>query len=143
MVYVQKLFSTGIIPHGCNESFITVIPKAKNPFLATYFRPVSLIGFQYKIIVKILATCLAKIMSGLVSEVQITFVKERQILEGPLMLNELIDWYKKKKLKLLIFKVDFEKTYDILSWEYVDNVMDALGFGKGFVHVYRLPECRS
>nr|GFA08896.1 RNA-directed DNA polymerase, eukaryota, reverse transcriptase zinc-binding domain protein [Tanacetum cinerariifolium]GFA09615.1 RNA-directed DNA polymerase, eukaryota, reverse transcriptase zinc-binding domain protein [Tanacetum cinerariifolium] len=40
------------------------------------------------------------------------FPQGRQILDGPLILSEIIDWYKKRKKKLLLFKVDFEKAFD-------------------------------
>lgn len=40
------------------------------------------------------------------------FVKGRQILDGPLMVNEIISWYKKKKIKVMILKLDFDKAYD-------------------------------
>ncbi|GKE21390.1 RNA-directed DNA polymerase, eukaryota, reverse transcriptase zinc-binding domain protein, partial [Tanacetum coccineum] len=48
----------------------------------------------------------------LVNEVQSAFVADRQILDGPFILNELFQWCKSKKKQSLIFKVDFEKAYD-------------------------------
>lgn len=49
------------------------------------------------------------------------------------MVNEIIDWYKKKKKKLMIFKVDFAKTYDSISWDYVLCVMKFMGFGSKWI----------
>nr|GEW96380.1 RNA-directed DNA polymerase, eukaryota, reverse transcriptase zinc-binding domain protein [Tanacetum cinerariifolium] len=49
---------------------------------------------------------------GLMNEIQSTFVADIQILDGPFILNELVQWCKKKKKQSLIFKVDFEKAYD-------------------------------
>nr|GFA63080.1 RNA-directed DNA polymerase, eukaryota, reverse transcriptase zinc-binding domain protein [Tanacetum cinerariifolium] len=53
----------------------------------TGFRPISLIGAQYKIIAKVLANRLAKVIDSMISQEQTTFIKNRQILDGPLMLN--------------------------------------------------------
>lgn len=53
MAYVNKFFQTGVIPNGCNASFITLIPKIQNPFLVKDFQPISLIRVYYKIIAKI------------------------------------------------------------------------------------------
>ncbi|GJT70843.1 RNA-directed DNA polymerase, eukaryota, reverse transcriptase zinc-binding domain protein [Tanacetum coccineum] len=53
----------------------------------------------------------------------------RNILDGPLILNEVIEWYRKHKKKLMIFKVDFEKAFDSLRWDFLDLVMAKLGFG--------------
>nr|GEW78570.1 RNA-directed DNA polymerase, eukaryota [Tanacetum cinerariifolium] len=43
---------------------------------------------------------------------QSAFILGQQILDGPLMLSEVMYWYKNQNKKLMIFKVDFEKAYD-------------------------------
>ncbi|GJX86071.1 reverse transcriptase domain-containing protein, partial [Tanacetum coccineum] len=53
-----------------------------------------------------------------------------QILDGPVILSEIIEWYKKRKKKLLIFKVDFEKAFDSISWNYLIHILDSFGFGN-------------
>nr|GFB04177.1 RNA-directed DNA polymerase, eukaryota [Tanacetum cinerariifolium] len=73
---------------GCNASFIALIPKIPDAKLVKDFRPISLIGSLYKIIAKILANRLVGVLGDLVSEVQSAFVADRQILDGPLILNE-------------------------------------------------------
>ncbi|GJY85810.1 RNA-directed DNA polymerase, eukaryota, reverse transcriptase zinc-binding domain protein, partial [Tanacetum coccineum] len=40
-----------------------------------------------------------------------------------------MSWYKKKKKKkLMLFKVDFEKAFDTVSWKYLDHMLLSLGF---------------
>lgn len=75
-------FTFGVMPKGCNDSFITLITKTHNPILMKDLRSISLIRLQYKIIIKILASRMAKVVGSLVSEVQIAFMKGRQILDG-------------------------------------------------------------
>jgi hypothetical protein len=48
-------------------------------------------------------------MSHLISDCQSTFLQNRQILDGVLVVNELIDLVKRKKDKCLMLKVDFER----------------------------------
>lgn len=105
--------------------------------MVKYFRPISLIGIQYKVIATIFALHLEKNVGKLVSEEQTAFIKGCQILDGPLMLSEIVDRYKKKRKKLMIFKINFEKAYDSLSWEYLDFVMQRFGFGvnwRSWIH---------
>ncbi|GJW27888.1 RNA-directed DNA polymerase, eukaryota [Tanacetum coccineum] len=43
-------------------------------------------------------------------------ISDRQILDGPFILNEVLQWCRKKRKHALIFKVDFEKAYDSVRW---------------------------
>ncbi|GJV04311.1 RNA-directed DNA polymerase, eukaryota, reverse transcriptase zinc-binding domain protein [Tanacetum coccineum] len=52
------------------------------------------------------------VIDGIVNEVQSAFIANRQILDGPFILNEIIHWCKAKKKQTMIFKVDFEKAFD-------------------------------
>lgn len=97
------------------------------------FRPISLIGVQYKIIAKLLANHLAKVIDDVVSPAQSAFIKGRHSLDGPIILNEMVDWYKKKNKKLMLLKIDFAKTYDSLSWDFLFSVLKAMGFGEKWI----------
>nr|GEY36788.1 RNA-directed DNA polymerase, eukaryota, reverse transcriptase zinc-binding domain protein [Tanacetum cinerariifolium] len=77
------------------------------------FRPISLIGSIYKIIAKILANRLVRVLGDILNEVQSAFIAERQILDGLFILNEVLQWCKIKKKQSLIFKVDFEKAMNM------------------------------
>ncbi|GKB50421.1 RNA-directed DNA polymerase, eukaryota [Tanacetum coccineum] len=117
------------LPRGCNSSFIALIPKIPDANLVKDFRPISLIGSIYKIIAKVLTNRLVGVLGGIINEVQSAFVKERQILDGPFILNEVISWCKRKKKQTLLFKVDFEKAYDSVRWDFLDDVLGKFGFG--------------
>ncbi|GKD49995.1 RNA-directed DNA polymerase, eukaryota [Tanacetum coccineum] len=113
---VNHFFTYGDILKGCNSSFIALIPKIPDANVVKDFRPISLIGSLYKIIAKILANRLVVVLGDIVNEVQSAFIADRQILDGPFILNEVLQWCKSKKKQSLIFKVDFEKAYDSVRW---------------------------
>ncbi|GJZ81284.1 RNA-directed DNA polymerase, eukaryota [Tanacetum coccineum] len=127
---VREFFVTSKFPPGSNSSFIALIPKKQDAKLVKDFRPISLIGCFYKIIAKILANRLSMVISDLISDVQSAFVPNRQILDGPFILNELISWCKFHKSKAMIFKVDFEKAFDSVRWDYLDGILSNFGFGS-------------
>nr|GEY74450.1 RNA-directed DNA polymerase, eukaryota [Tanacetum cinerariifolium] len=116
-------------PLGCNSSFIALIPKTHEAKMVKDFRPLSLIGSVYKIIAKILANILSLVISSLIFYVQAAFVSNRQILDDPFIINELLSWCKLKNSKPMVFKVDFEKAFDSVRWEYLDDVLNKFSFG--------------
>ncbi|GJS88285.1 RNA-directed DNA polymerase, eukaryota [Tanacetum coccineum] len=127
---VREFFVTSKFPPGSNSSFIALIPKKQDAKLVKDFRPISLIGCFYKIIAKILANRLSMVILDLISDVQSAFVPNRQILYGPFILNKLISWCKFHKSKAMIFKVDFEKAFDSVRWDYLDGILSNFGFGS-------------
>ncbi|GJW16081.1 RNA-directed DNA polymerase, eukaryota, reverse transcriptase zinc-binding domain protein [Tanacetum coccineum] len=127
---ISEFSNNGDIPIGCNASFITLIPKIESPLVVNDFRPISLIGILYKIIAKIISCRIALIIDDIVDPVQSAFIKNRQILDGPMILNEVVHTLKRKKKKAMIFKVDITKAYDTLSWDYLISVIRFMGFGN-------------
>ena len=115
MKSVRGVFDLFEMPKGTNSSFITLIPNIANPIHINDFRPISLIGMRYNIIAKVLANRLSKVIDKVVSKEQSAFISGRCILDGSLMLSEIMSWYKKKKRNLMLIKVDFEKAFDTVS----------------------------
>nr|GEV07230.1 RNA-directed DNA polymerase, eukaryota [Tanacetum cinerariifolium] len=121
---VEYFFDTGSFPNGCNSSFVALISKITEAKFVNDFRPISLIGSVYKVVTKVLANRLALVISDLISDTQSAFVANRQILDGPFILNELLHWCKRKKKQVMFFKVDFAKAYDSLEAFGFDNIWD-------------------
>ncbi|MCI02774.1 cysteine-rich receptor-like protein kinase [Trifolium medium] len=101
-----------------NSTFIALIPKIDN----------SLVGSLYKILAKVLANRLRLVIGSVISESQTAFVRDRQILDGILIVNEVVDEARRSKKELMLFKVDFEKAYDSVDWGYLDVVMGRISF---------------
>ncbi|GKA77278.1 RNA-directed DNA polymerase, eukaryota [Tanacetum coccineum] len=127
---VKYFFIHNNFPIGCNSAFIALIPKILDANMVKDFRPISLIGSIYKIVAKILANRIVGVLDDIVNEVQSAFIAERQILDGPFILNEVMHWCKTKKKQALFFKVDFEKAYDTVRWDFLDDVLHKFGFGN-------------
>nr|GEY18060.1 RNA-directed DNA polymerase, eukaryota [Tanacetum cinerariifolium] len=123
---VEWFFDHASFPIGCNSSFIALIPKSLEPNVLGDFRPISLIGSVYKVITKILQSQLSSVISDLISDVQTAFLPNRQILDGPFIINELLARCHHKKQQAMIFKVDFAKAYDSIRWDYLEEQGDPL-----------------
>jgi hypothetical protein len=64
-----------------------------------------------------------------ISDLQYGFIKGRYIMDGVLSLHEIIHEVKQRKQNGVIFKVDFEKAYDKVNWNFLHNMMIKKGFG--------------
>ncbi|KAM0036124.1 putative RNA-directed DNA polymerase [Helianthus debilis subsp. tardiflorus] len=123
-----EFYDTGYINPECSTSFITLIPKCKNPVSMKDYRPINLIGMISKVISKVLANRIKNVMGDVISESQTAFVKDRYILDGPLILNEVIAWLKRRDKKAFLLKIDFEKAYDNVNWVFLISIMEQMGF---------------
>jgi hypothetical protein len=128
MRFVSDFHRNGKLLKGINSTFISLIPKKDCPQTLNDFRPISLVGSLYKVLAKLLANRLKNVIGSVISDTQSAFVKGRQILDGILVANEVVDEAKKLKKDLLLFKVDFEKAYDSVDWKYLDDVMGKMSF---------------
>ncbi|GJR72598.1 putative RNA-directed DNA polymerase [Tanacetum coccineum] len=128
MEAVNWFWKTKEISRGCNSYFVTIIPKVVDPIGLEDFRPISLIGCYYKILAKILAERVKKVVGEVVEDVQNAFIKGRFILDGVLIANETVEFVRKKKEKGLVYKVDFEKVYDSINSKFLGDIMKRIGF---------------
>nr|GFB14596.1 RNA-directed DNA polymerase, eukaryota, reverse transcriptase zinc-binding domain protein [Tanacetum cinerariifolium] len=102
---VKWFFVHNSFAKGCNSSFIAPIPKIMDSKFINDYRPISLIGSLYKVVTKILAIRLSSVLDGLILEVQSAFLPNRQILDGPFIINEILSWCKQKRHQAMIFKI--------------------------------------
>lgn len=76
-------------------------------------------------LVKRLATVLHKV----IGESQNVFVLGRQITDAILIANEVVDEAIKNNQKGALCKLDMEKAFDHDNWDFIDNMLERLGFG--------------
>lgn len=88
-----------------------------------------------KILSTLLAARLGRVIEKLVSIKQSVFIKGRNILDGVLLLNEILDLAKRDKRKCLVIKVDYEKAYDSICWKYLRYLLIRIGFGDRWLRV--------
>ncbi|KAK3197898.1 hypothetical protein Dsin_021313 [Dipteronia sinensis] len=72
-----------------NRTFIALIPKTGKPNSMKDFRPISLVGLMYKMLAKVLANRMKKVMESIIEDTQMAFVKTQQIMDSFIIANEI------------------------------------------------------
>ena len=129
VVAAMVLFhENGCIPKGCNASFVALVPKVRDPVKLEQYRPISLVGAMYKIIAKVLAERIKNVLPYVIDKSQSTFLKGRGILDSALMANEVVEDLRRGGSSGLCLKMDFEKAYDSVRWEFLYDMLQRMGF---------------
>ena len=127
---VSSFFEKGSMHTGANMTWVTLAPKIDDVKEMKDYRPISMVGCIYKTIPKVLANRIRHVMDGPVGETQTAFAQGQQILDGALIACKVIHWLKSKKKEAVIMKLDFHKAYDSVRWDFVDHVLNRMGFGQ-------------
>ncbi|XP_074300458.1 uncharacterized protein LOC141631726 [Silene latifolia] len=129
------------LPEGLNDTHLVLIPKVTNPETISQFRPIGLCNVSYKIISKILANRVKKVLPHLISETQSGFVPGRQITDNIVVFQEAIHSMRKKtgRIGFMAIKIDLEKVYDRLRWSFIRDTLQDMQFSILLVDV--IMEC--
>ena len=78
-----------------------------------------LLNVSFMIFTKVGTNCVSWIVHSVVQPTQTTFMPGRHILEGVVILHETLHEIYSKKLDGVVFKVEFEKSYDKEKWPFL------------------------
>lgn len=121
----------GAFPEALNDTIITLIPKCQNPTTMKDLLPISLCNFLYRIISKVLANRLKKVLPDIISDSQLVFVSGRSITDNFIAAFEVIHCMKRKSRgnkNDVALKLDISKAYDRVDWGFLEKNDDATRF---------------
>lgn len=77
----------------------------------------------HKIISKLMVPRIKGVSSLVISEFQMLFLLSKTIFYGIIVTNELVDWAYRLDQSFFMFKVDFEKAYNSINWQFLDYML--------------------
>ena len=127
---IKRIFASGSMPDYLNRTLILLIPKCQHPETFGSYRPISLCNSVYKVVTKIVVGRIRPLLNKLVSPVQTAFVLSRRGLDNIIIAQKLIHSIDNKRGKegYMAIKVDLEKAYDRLEWNFIHKVLQAYHF---------------
>jgi hypothetical protein len=133
MEMFDDLFHGRLDLYRLNFAFITIIPKENDARTMNKFRPISLLNYSYKIFTRVLSSRMAKVVDRLIASNQTVFIKGGYILESVVTAHEILHSVHHSKSQGFVLKLDYEKAYDKINWEFLIDILEKRGFGGKWI----------
>ena len=124
-VWSRKMGNFGVL----NSAYITLIPKKEDATNIKEYRPISLVHSFAKLITKLLANRLAGRLDQMITPNQSAFIKGRFILDNFMLVQHTLRYLHQQKQPRILLKLDITKAFDSVSWPFLLEVLQRLGFG--------------
>lgn len=111
-----------------NYGLITLIPKTQSPTTVNDYRPITLLNYCLKLITKLLANRLQKVILQIIHRNQYGFIKGRSIQDCLAWAFQYIHQCQTSKRLIVLLKLDFAKAFDTIEHEPMINNMKHMGF---------------
>ena len=132
---VLEFFETSVLPSRLNDALVVLLPKVGKPEKITQFRPISLCNVLFKIITKTMVERLKPLMTNLIGPAQASFIPGRVSTDNIVFVQEAVHSMRRKKgvKGWMLLKLDLEKAYDRIRWDYLEDTLISAGFPEVWV----------
>ena len=130
---LRDSLSNGRLPLSCRRAVLTLLPKKGDLQEIKNWRPVSLLCTDYKLLSKVLATRLRKVMEHVIHVDQTYCVPSRLITDNVTLIRDVLDLSGSLGCELGLISLDQEKAFDRVEHQYLWQTLEAFGFSSGLI----------
>lgn len=135
VVAIQAFFEKVFLPKGVNSTILALIPKRTDATKMKDYMLISCCNVLYKVISKLIANKVKRILPQFISANQSAFVSERLLIENLLLATEIVkDYHKEYISSRCAIKIDISKAFDSVQWPFLLNTLSAMNFPLQFIH---------
>ena len=129
---VREVEKQNILSNSQRKGAIRLIFKKEDRSDLKFYRPISLLNVDVKIITKTLALRLGKILPHVISQDQ-TCIPGRNIATNLHTLNDVIKYANSRNIEAAILFLDQEKAFDRVDHHFLFQTLRHLNFGDYFI----------
>lgn len=111
---------------------VLLLKPGKDPLECSSYRPIALLNMDLKILAKVLASRLARVILTLVDIDQTGFMPGMLTDTNFRRLFTHLQLDTAESPAKVIVSIDIEKAFDSVDWLYMHKVLEAMVFGSGF-----------
>ena len=124
---------TNRVPEGFLDGVISSFFKADDPTQPANYRPITLLGTDYRTLARVLKQRLLPVFDRLIDPVQTAFLTGRRIADSVLLLQLLPALLRAERRTCIVAFLDFYKAYDTLNRDFLYACLHEMGLGEGFI----------
>jgi hypothetical protein len=129
----HELHTGELLLFSLNFGVITLIPKVKEAHKIQQYRLIYLLNVSFKIFMKVATIRINSVAYNIISPTQTAIMRSRNILEGVVILHETVHELHRRNQNGIIFKIDFEKAYDKVKWDFLTQTLRLKGFSTKWI----------
>lgn len=138
LVVLRDSLSKGQLPLNCRRAVLTLLPKKVDLQDIKNWRPVSLLCTDYKLLSKVLARRLKKVMEQIIHRDQTYCVPSRLITDNNAVIRDVLNLSGSLDCELGLISLDQEKAFDLVEHHYLWQTLQAFGFSSGLIAKIRV-----
>ena len=129
---VNVAYSSGEMSVTQRSTLLTTLPKPnKSKFYLKNWRPISLLGVDYKVALAVIDNRIKKVLPTIISHTQNGFLKNRSIAENTRLIYDIIvNKLNSNSQEGLLLLIDFDKAFDSVEWNFLDEALKFFNFGE-------------